>query len=332
MRISSISKFIIVIIIATSALCVCPFIGTEFISPFEMTANSLQSKIFISLRVPRVITAFLAGGGLSLCGMVFQAMFRNPLAEPFTLGIASGASCGAALTIFFKFSNIVPHITFTSIGAFLGASLAGILVYGFSKIPKKADSLTILLAGVAVSFIFNSLLMFLQYLIDLHDSFRIIRWLMGGLEIFGYQSLGIMAIFILTGTLIISWKLPEIDHLLTGEDIAQSRGVNVVKTNNLLLFASILIVSSIVANCGPIGFVGLIIPHISRRFFSVNHKIIGPVSFLLGGSFLLVGDTIAKTVIAPIEIPVGVITSLLGAPFFLWILLRWKKNNQKGFF
>jgi iron complex transport system permease protein len=325
-------KIILLTTTAFLALCICPFLGMVSISPFELSYNTLQSNIFFSLRLPRAFTAFLAGGGLSLCGLVYQAMFRNPLAEPFTLGVASGASCGAALTILFGFSTTFLGISGIAVGAFSGAFLAIFFVYGFSRISRKTDSLTMLLAGIAVSFMFSSMLMFFQYLSDMHDSFQIVRWLMGGLEVFGYDTVVIMLIFIALGSMIIFLKLPELDHLLTGEDMAKSRGVSVTKTKAYLLFSTTLIVGITVANCGPIGFVGLIIPYFTRSYFNLNHRVLGPMSFCMGGIFLLIADTFSRIIIAPTEIPVGVITALLGAPFFLWILLSHKNQRHMDIF
>jgi iron complex transport system permease protein len=325
-------KIILLSVTAILALCICPFLGMVPISPFELSHNALQTNIFFSLRLPRAFTAFLAGGGLSLCGLVYQAMFRNPLAEPFTLGVASGASCGAALTILFGFSAAFLGISGIAIGAFSGAFLAIFFVYGFSRISKKTDSLTMLLAGIAVSFMFSSMLMFFQYLSDMRDSFQIVRWLMGGLEVFGYDTVVIMLIFITLGSIIILLKLPELDHLLTGEDMAKSRGVSVTKTKAYLLLATTLIVGITVANCGPIGFVGLIIPYFTRSYFNLNHRVLGPMSFCMGGIFLLIADTFSRIIIAPTEIPVGVITALLGAPFFLWILLSHKNHRHIDIF
>jgi iron complex transport system permease protein len=325
-------KIIIISIIALGVLLLCPFIGMIFINPFHSNQSSAQNAILFSIRIPRTIIGFLSGGALALCGMVFQAMFRNPLAEPFTLGIASGASFGAALTILSGLTAILPGIPIISGGAFLGASLAMVLVFGVSNVPKKTNSFTMLLSGVAVSFLFSSLLMFFQYLSNMRDSFHIVRWLMGGLDVYGYEQVIILSVFIIVGSAIIFCKLIEIDHLVTGEDVAQSRGVDVVKVKNLLLLACTLMVSAIVANCGPIGFVGLIIPYFSRRFFNVTHKIIAPVSFLLGGTFLLICDTISRTILGPVEIPVGVVTALCGAPFFLWVLLGDKKSLIGGIF
>jgi iron complex transport system permease protein len=206
------------------------------------------------------------------------------------------------------------------------------LVAGFSRFSDRSNSYTMLLSGVAASFLFSSLLMFVQYISNLRDSFHIVRWLMGGLEVYGYsQVLSLFLITILCGTAIFG-KLTEIDHFITGDDIAQSRGVDVKKTRNFLLWACTIMVAAVVANCGPIGFVGLIIPYFSRRFFILKHKIIAPVSFLLGGTFLLICDTVSRTILGSVEIPVGVITALFGAPFFLWILLGGKHSLRRGIF
>jgi iron complex transport system permease protein len=322
----------IISILTIGSLAICPFIGMTFISPFQLQHDSSSYFILFYLRIPRAIVAFLSGGSLALCGMTFQAMFRNPLAEPFTLGIASGASCGAALTILSGLTIVFPHVPLLSLGSFIGACIAMALVTAFSGFGEKSNSYTMLLSGVAVSFIFSSLLMLFQYLSNMQDSFHIVRWLMGGIDVFGYQSVAILAFFVMTGSAIVFFKLSEIDHFLTGEDVAGSRGVDVKKTKRLLLLASTLMIGAMVSTCGPIGFVGLIVPYLARRFFKMSHKIIAPVSFQLGGTFLLVCDTIARSILGSVEIPVGVITAICGAPFFLWILIGDSKNGQGSIF
>ena len=304
-----------------------PSIGMEFIPPFG-GVDPLQFTIYHELRLPRVLTAFAAGAGLSLCGMVFQALFRNPLADPYTLGIASGASCGAALMVVFGATGTIIGMPMVTVGAFGGSLLATMLLFGFSFYRRSVDKLTMLLAGVALSFLFSSLLMFFQYLGDPHDSFFIIRWLMGGMDTIGYRSLLMFLPFEIISVVIIFSQLPQLDHLLTGDDIALSRGVNIRQTRTLLLIATTFLVGAIVAVCGPIGFIGLIVPHLSRAFFSWKHVWTGPATALSGGVLLVIADTIARTVIAPTEIPVGVITALLGAPFFLWVLFTTSGNGK----
>lgn len=320
---------IILFVLTVLILCIAPFLGMELINPVSILSDELSSHIFFTIRVPRVLTGFVSGGGLALCGMVFQAMFRNPLATPFTLGVSSGASFGAAVIIFLGLTGVILGVPFTSIGAFGGAAVAMLLVYGFSSLQRTVSNFTILLAGIAVSFLFSSLLMFVQFLSDLRHSFQIIRWLMGGLEVYGYQDILSMFPFVFLGVSAIFIKIPELDHLLTGEDIAKTRGVNLVQTKTILFFATSITVSAIVAVCGPIGFVGMMAPHICRIFFGNRHKILGPATFLFGGTFLVICDTAARIVIAPAEMPVGVITSLFGGPFFLWILFtRMKKEYE----
>jgi len=305
-----------------------PLLGMKFISLGDIARSDFSSNIFFSLRLPRVLTGYLAGAGLAICGMVFQAMFRNPLATPFTLGVSSGASFGAALTILLGITTSVLGIPVITLGAFAGALIAMSLVYGFSSLQRTISSLTMLLAGVAVSFLFSSLLMFVQYFSNLRNSFQIIRWLMGGLDVFGYKPLISIVPFIVFASILIAWKLPELNHLLTGEDLARSRGINVNRTKIILFFATSILVSAIVSVCGPIGFVGMMSPHICRMVVGNDHRILGVCTFLFGGIFLVVCDAFSRMVIAPYEIPVGVITALLGGPFFLWILFRHMKRNS----
>ncbi len=177
-----------------------------------------------------------------------------------------------------------------------------------------------LLAGIAVSFLFSSLLMLFQYMSSLRDSFQIVRWLMGGIQVAGYSSLISMLPFWIIGVAIIALQLPKLDQLLAGEDLAHSRGIDVGLTKNILLFATTLLVGGVVAVCGPIGFVGLMIPHICRRFVFANHLFLGPACLLFGGIFLVAADTIGRMVIPPVELPVGIITAIIGGPFFLWLL------------
>ena len=199
---------------AVAVVAIAPFIGMEIITPGHLFKNDLQSTIFFSLRVPRVCVAFIAGAGLALCGMMFQAMFRNPLADPFTLGISSGASCGAAATILLGLNGAVFGVSFISLGAFAGAAISMACVYLISSLQRTPSSLTILLAGIAISFLFSSILMFMQYLSSLRDSFHIIRWLMGGIEVFGYHQILSMLPFVMAGMAILFFKLSELDHLL----------------------------------------------------------------------------------------------------------------------
>jgi iron complex transport system permease protein len=244
------------------------------------------------------------------------------MADPFTLGVASGASFGAALTILTGAVGTVLGLPVTTIGALCGAALSFSLVLAFSARVRSGSPNTVLLAGIAVSFFFSSLLMFSQYLSSMRDSFRIVRWLMGGVEVFGYKPLLSMLPFAAIGMVLTFANVKALDHFLTGEDVAQTRGVRVRLSRNLLLAAASIMVGGTVAVCGPIGFVGMIVPHVCRTVFGAVHTILLPACFLTGGIFLSLCDTFARTIIAPAEIPAGVITALLGGPFLIWVLRR----------
>jgi len=312
----------ILFVLAVISLALLPFIGMETITVNQIFSDALQREIFFSIRLPRALTAFTAGGVLAVCGLVFQGVLRNPMADPFTLGVASGASCGAALTILAGAAGTAFGLPVTVPGALCGAALSFLLVMAFSGSARLRSANSILLAGIAVSFFFSSLLMFSQYLSSMRDSFRIVRWLMGGVEVFGYGQLLTMLPFVAAGLLLTAANITALDHFLTGEDIAQTRGVRVRLSRNLLLGAASLMVGATVSVCGPIGFVGLMVPHFCRLVFGAGHKKNFPACLLAGGIFLLMCDTFARTVAAPAEIPVGVITALLGGPFLIWVLRR----------
>ncbi len=308
---------------ALATLLITPFIGMESI-PLRTVlggGSSVESTIFWDIRLPRVLTAFIAGVALALSGMTFQAMFRNPLATPFTLGVSSGAALGATIAI-----NTGLRISFlglagTPLAAFIGAIAAIGLVYGLTQVRQGFSTATMLLAGVAVNFFFASLILFIQYTADVYNSFRMLRWIMGGLAAVDYESMFNVLPFAIAGLVILSFMTHELNLLTTGDDLAMSRGVDVPKTKRLLFFTVSMMVGGVVAVCGPIGFVGMMVPHICRLIIGPDHRYLAPASCLFGGAFLTLCDTFARTILAPAELPVGVITALLGGPFFIWLLL-----------
>ena len=317
-------------IIAFVILFVAPFIGMENISLNDIFINAqtnVKTDIFWRIRVPRVIIAFIVGSALATGGMTFQAMFRNSLATPFTLGVSSGAAFGAALYVKTGIIFSLLGIAGQTIFAFAGALLSIIIIYSLSKIKRGFSVGTMLLAGVAINFFFSSFILFIQFISDFADSFRIIRWLMGGFEIIGYSEIYNTLPFIILGTIIIIVLSTELNLLTLGEDIAISRGVNVTKTKNILFVATSLMVGAVISVVGPIGFVGMMIPHISRLIIGSDHRYLVILNIIFGGAFLVLCDTLSRTLIAPAEIPVGVITALLGGPFFIWLLIKNSNNN-----
>jgi iron complex transport system permease protein len=320
-------------VLALLVFVVTPFLGMKTISPAMLLAsadNASAADIFWSIRMPRVMVAFLAGASLSVSGMAFQALFRNALATPFTLGVSSGASLGAAMYVKAGLVFSIFGISGMSLFAFLGAILSVLLVYSLTRVRKNSSTATMLLAGVAVSFFFSSLILFIQYMSDFTQSFRILRWLMGQLSVPGYSSVINLLPFAVTGGVIVLFLARELNQLVSGEEIAASRGVNVNRMKTIIFFAVSLMVGGVVAVCGPIGFVGMMAPHICRLLIGADHNYLTPASILFGGLFLAACDTLARTVIAPAEIPVGVITALLGGPFFIGLLVR-KGAENSGF-
>ncbi len=312
------------LVLSFAVLLLAPLAGVKPIMPQALLNFSLtdtESAIFWKIRLPRVLLSFSVGAVLALGGMAFQSIFRNPLATPFTLGVSSGASFGAVVYLKLGLTFSLLGISGISLSAFAGALVVISVVYLLSTVKNRFSSQTMLLAGVAAGFFFSSLILFIQYLSDFTDSFRILRWLMGGLSVIGFDSLLSLLPFALIGTCVVLYYLRDLDMMLTGEELAIGRGVNVNGTRKAIFFAVSLMIGATVAVCGPIGFIGMISPHICRLLIGQEHRYLAPASLLFGGLFLTLCDTFARIVIAPAEIPVGVITALLGGPFFLWLLL-----------
>ena len=311
-------------VLGLAVLLVTPFIGMQTIRPNDLWSaepSSMDLKIFWRLRVPRTLTAFLVGAALSLSGLTFQAMFCNPLATPFTLGIAGGAALGAALYIRLGLAFSFLAISGQTLSAFAGALLAIFLVHGLSRLRRDFSMAAILLAGVAISFFCSSLILFIQYLSGFTHLFQITRWLMGELAVTGFGPVWELAPLVLVGSTIVLCMGKELNLLTTGEELAVSRGLNLPVVKHVLFFTTSLMVGGLVARCGPIGFVGMMAPHICRLLVGADHRTLIPATFLFGGCFLTLCDTLARVLIAPAEIPVGVLTALLGGPFFVWLLL-----------
>ncbi|MEI6890864.1 MAG: iron ABC transporter permease [Pontiella sp.] len=312
-------------ILAIAVLAFAPLFGMEFI---PLNATGQEREILLNIRLPRVLCAFAAGAMLSLSGMSFQALFRNPLATPFTLGVSSGAALGAALFIRFGMAFALLGISGTSIAAFVGALLSILLVYGLTQLKGGFSTPTLLLSGLAISFFFSSLILFIQYISGLTQSFRIVHWMMGSLSTADYSKFGNLLPFLALGGLLLAFLHREMNLFMVGEDMAISRGVNTRRVKKLIFLAASLMVGGVVAVCGPIGFVGMMSPHICRLLVGADHRFLTPASFLFGGLFLTLCDTLTRVLSgysSGAELPVGILTALLGGPFFLLLLL-----NRKG--
>jgi iron complex transport system permease protein len=307
---------------AMAALVLTPLVGPTHVDLSRALAHaSPDYEVLISLRVPRVLLAMLTGGALSLAGAVFQALLRDALATPYTMGVSSGASLGAVAAIVFGWQRAGIWG-----GAIMGSGMVLLLVLGIAGIGRRISSFTLLLAGIAINSMCGAMILFIHSIAGLTQSFAVARWLMGGIDSVEYATLaGLSLVIIPTAAVVIargtSWNL-----MAVGEDWAAARGVSV---RSLLLtgyLAGALLTAPVTAVTGPIGFVGLIVPHALRLWIGADHRVLLPCSFLAGAAFLAVCDAVARVVLAPADLPVGVVTALLGGPFFIW-LLRTRRRS-----
>ena len=323
---TTLSIFFLLLLIT---LCIAPLIGSTNISlsrAFSTTLNNfnnIDASILFQVRLPRILLGAITGAALSVAGAVLQALLRNDLAAPFTLGVSSGAALGAVIAIALNLNFTLLGFPIISLFSFMGSLGAILLVFNLVR-TRHGDFPTgvLLLAGVTANFFFASLVMFIHYLADFSQSFTIIRWLMGGLDITDYNTILTVFPIVFIGIFILLFVSRDLNLISTGVHSASSRGVNVKKIQKIGFVTASLITGTVVATCGPIGFVGLIVPHIVRLFVGPDLRILIPASMLFGASFLVFCDTFARTLLAPTEIPVGIITAMLGGPFFVWLLKR----------
>jgi iron complex transport system permease protein len=306
-----------------------PLMGTTSISlarafdraiPF---ADNSDAQIFFVARLPRIMAAALVGGSLALAGAIFQALLRNPLATPDTLGVSSGAALGAMLAIAFHFDFAIAGLSSVSLSSLAGAIGALAIVYMLATARRRGLSTTVLLlAGVTMTAFFSALTLFVQYMSDFADTFRAVRWLMGALDVGSYTPL-LAALPLTAIAFVMMAALPRpLDLISLGADAAAARGVNVQRAERLALVSASLVTGAAVSISGPVAFVGLVVPHIVRLVVGSDHRLVLPASALFGATFLIGCDLIARTMFAPIELPVGIVTAIIGGPFFLWLLVR----------
>jgi iron complex transport system permease protein len=282
--------------------------------------SEAEQMIILSLRIPRALLAGLVGAGLSVSGATFQALLRNPLADPYILGVSSGAAVGAIIAILMGLSSSLG----TPLISFAGALLTVIAVLYFGRQDGKIHPNTLLLTGVIIGSFLSALIMFFISLSQREELHTIIFWLMGDFSFSNPQTIFVILPYILLGTFFLYLRSRHLNLILSGEENAVQLGVDVEKLKwTAYLFASLITAAS-VSVCGLIGFVGLIIPHSVRLIFGTDHRLLIPSAALVGASFLIASDTLARTLLAPIELPVGVITAAFGAPFFIY-LLRTRK-------
>ena len=289
-----------------------------------MQVTAAQRDIFLQIRLPRVFLAALVGASLAVAGAAFQGLFRNPLADPYIIGVSSGAALGASLAVVTGLSLGLAGFSAVPLLAYAGGLATIILVYHVSRQGDAVPVLMLLLAGIAVSAFLSALVSLFIYFAGerLH---QVVFWMMGGLGAAKWGYVRIMIPYFLVGFGVIYYFARELNALLLGEETASYLGIEVEKLKKIFLAAASLLVAAAVSTSGIIGFVGLVVPHMVRLVAGPDHRFLLPASALCGAILLIGADTLARTIIAPAELPVGIITAILGAPFFLYLLRRRRK-------
>lgn len=326
-------KAAFLLLLAAAVLFLGTAVGSVWISPPEALSalwgrlvsggdGGRNGAILIDIRLPRVLLAFLAGGALSVSGAAVQSLLKNPLASPFTLGVSSGASLGAALVLATGFSlPFFPSLTLPAAGLFFGMGTVVLAVFLAQKADRSLESATIVLTGMAFSLFINAAVTMMAGLFPAQYE-RIIRWQAGSFSGRGWDAVKILLAVEAAGLIVMIFFHQELDLLTFGEEQAAVMGVPVRRVKWVLLLTASMLTGTAVAFSGVIGFADLIVPHVVRRLFGSRHAVVLPVSAAAGGVFMVLADLAARTLASPRELPVGAVTALLGAPFFAAIYLR----------
>ena len=314
--------------LAATAIIVAPLVGSTPVDlrraldgsiPFS---ENVDAQILFVARLPRTLAGALVGGALATAGVIFQGLLRNPLATPFTLGVSAGAALGAMVAITFNWTFAALGISTVPLASFAGSIGAVAIVYALARARHSGLSTDVLLlAGVTMNAFFSALILFVQYFADFAETYRTLRWLMGDLDVSSYEPLVTATPLIAAAFVVFAWLARPLNVLSLGPDGAATRGVDVARVQRAAFLSGSLVTGAAVSVGGPIGFVGIIIPHLVRLMVGPDHRVVLPASALFGAAFLVACDVLARTVLSPIELPVGVITALIGGPFFLWLLV-----------
>jgi ABC-type Fe3+-siderophore transport system permease subunit len=310
-------------------LLLAPLVGPTSINlrrAFDVSmpfADNPDAQIFFIARLPRTLAGACVGALFAAAGVVFQGLLRNPLATPFTLGVSTGAALGAVIAITFNWSIASAGISAVPVAAFAGSLIAVAIVYALAQARHRGLSTTVLLlAGVTMNAFFSAVVLFVQYFASFADTYRTLRWLMGDLDVSSYQPILAALPASIAALAVFAWLARPLNLLSLGPDSAESRGLDVTRAQRAAFLSASLATGAAVSIGGPIGFVGIIIPHLVRLMVGPDHRLVLPAAALFGAAFLVGCDLVARTILAPVELPVGIITAMIGGPFFLWLLIR----------
>lgn len=323
--------YIVSLLLLSGAIMLGVTIGTVSISPVVLwnpASDAAAANILWNIRMPRVVLAGLVGAALAIAGAAFQGLLKNPLADPYTLGVSSGASVGAVMTLFFGIS--LPFLgTFTlPVMSMAGALLTMLMVMGFAKLVDRSMKMeTVILTGIIFSSFLGSIISLMIALTG-EELRQIIGWLLGSVSMRGWPYVQMALPFIVMGSFVLWLNRRELNAMLFGEERAQHLGVDVKKRKLLILIGGSVLTGAAVAVSGTIGFIGLVVPHMTRLVWGSDHRHLLPLSFINGASLLIICDLVARTIISPTELPIGVITSFIGAPVFAYIFFRQRKGGS----
>lgn len=298
-----------------------PLGNGELLAVLSGGGGATSRDIVLGLRLPRVLLGVLVGGGLAMAGATFQALLRNPLAEPYILGISGGASVGAVLVLASGWAATGSWVL--PLAAFAGAVLAIVMVFGVATATGRAmDVRVLLLAGVVVAAFFSACITLILSVSSARTVQSAVLWIMGSLAAADWGNVGLTAAYTIPAAMVLLAFARPLNLMAIGEETAAYLGTDVERVKRLALLIAALITASGVAVAGVIGFVGLVVPHAVRLMIGPDHRALLPLSFLAGGAFLTLADLVARLALAPTEIPIGVITAFVGVPFFLMLLRR----------
>ncbi len=282
--------------------------------------------ILIQVRLPRLLLGLLVGACLASVGVVLQALLRNPLADPYVLGVSSGAALGVALAILLGIGTSFLALSALPLCGFAGGLLSLVVVYRMAASYGRLPIHSLLLAGVILNAIFSALIMFVTSIMEPNRSVGTMTWLMGTLTAPSYPALAVLTLYLMGGLFLLFKQARRLNILTLGEESARSLGVETEQVKRVVYVVSALITGAVVSMSGMIGFVGMVIPHAVRLILGVDHRLLLPASALVGGMCLMAADTLARTLLTPAEIPLGIVTALAGGPFFIWLLV-WRKDR-----
>ena len=315
--------------ILTASIVASVMVGSVSLSPWEVLRGLVEggsqdtaATIVRKIRLPRTLLAGIVGACLSLAGLGFQAISRNPLADPSVLGVSSGASFGLMVAVLLGIAGPTSNPVVPTLFAFAGALLAAILVYAIAQVDGRLPMTTLLLSGVIIGLFFTSCVMLATVVLAAAELQGVVFWLMGNLAPANAGTLAVLAVVVAVGVAVMMRQAPRLNLLALGEEQALQLGVEAERVKRAVFVAASLVTGAAISAAGSIGFVGLIVPHAARLLLGPDNRALVPTSVALGAAFLILADLGARTIAAPTELPVGVITSFCGAPLFVYLLRR----------